>query len=63
MTNAELPGTMNAPEIENLMTAEGKHFPPAPEFTAQANATRELYDEAERDYEAFWARLAREKLA
>ncbi len=63
MTAPELPGTMNAPEIENLMTAEGRHFPPSPEFVSQANATQALYDEAERDHEAFWARLAREKLA
>ncbi|CAN5761127.1 acetate--CoA ligase [soil metagenome] len=49
-------------QIENLM-AETRTFPPAPEFSAQANATRALYDEAERDHEAFWARLARERLA
>ncbi|MEA2678120.1 MAG: acetyl-CoA synthetase [Chloroflexota bacterium] len=59
----QLPGSMNEPEIENLMMAEGRHFPPSPEFVAQANATQALYDEAERDYEAFWARLARERLA
>jgi acetyl-CoA synthetase len=59
----QLPGSMNAPEIENLMTAEGRHFPPSPEFVAQATATQALYDEAERDYEAFWARLARERLS
>ncbi|MDL2335295.1 MAG: AMP-binding protein, partial [Chloroflexota bacterium] len=54
---------MNAPEIENLMTAEGRHFPPSSEFVAQANAKHALYDEAERDYVAFWERLAREKLS
>jgi acetyl-CoA synthetase len=54
---------MNAPEIENLMTAEGRRFPPDPGFAAQATATQALYDEAERDYEAFWARLARERLS
>ena len=41
----------------------GRHFPPAPEFAAQANATADLYEEAERDDEAFWARLARERLS
>ncbi|MFO7163701.1 MAG: acetate--CoA ligase [Mycolicibacterium hassiacum] len=33
-------------------------FPPSPEFAAQANATEELYREAERDRLAFWARQA-----
>ncbi len=49
------------PEIEALM-AEGAGFAPDPAFTAQANATAALYDEAQRDPEAFWARLARERL-
>ena len=43
-----------APEIENLL-AEHRTFPPSPAFAAQANATADLYDEAERDYAAFWA--------
>ena len=62
MTDTSLPGSMSRPEIENLMTAEGRHFPPDPAFGAQANATADLYEEAERDYEAFWARQARELL-
>ena len=62
MSDPTLPGSMSRPEIENLMMAEGRRFPPAPEFVAQANATQELYDEAERDYVAFWERLARERL-
>ncbi|HUP83209.1 MAG TPA: acetyl-coenzyme A synthetase N-terminal domain-containing protein, partial [Candidatus Limnocylindria bacterium] len=45
------------------MMAEGRHFPPPPEFVAQASAKADLYEEAEADYEAFWARLARERLA
>jgi len=49
------------PEIENLM-AERRTFPPSPGFSAQANAQQSLYDEAERDFEAFWARLARERV-
>ncbi|HVM31277.1 MAG TPA: acetate--CoA ligase [Candidatus Limnocylindrales bacterium] len=49
------------PEIEALL-AERRTFPPDPAFAAQANATAELYEEAERDYVAFWARLARERL-
>jgi len=42
-----LPGSLNQPEIENLM-AERRTFPPSPEFVAQANAGSELYAEAER---------------
>jgi acetyl-CoA synthetase len=33
-------------------------YPPAPEFAAQANATEELYREAEQDRLAFWAKQA-----
>ncbi len=47
------------PEIEALF-AERRTFPPDPAFSAQANAQADLYDEAERDFEAFWARIARE---
>jgi acetyl-CoA synthetase len=50
------------PEIEALM-AERRTFPPDPAFAAQANATADLYDEAERDYVAFWEKLARERLS
>jgi acetyl-CoA synthetase len=40
---------------------EERTFSPSPEFQAKALvADRSLYDEAERDYEAFWARQARE---
>ena len=63
MTDPTLPGSLNQPEIENLMMAEGRRFAPPPEFVAQANATAELYEEAERDYVAFWERLARERLS
>ena len=48
------PQAHDGPEIENLF-AETRTFPPDPAFTAQANATAALYDEAEADYEAFWA--------
>src|SRR4051812_50070595 len=50
------------PEIENLL-AESRTFPPDPAFVAQANATAALYEEAEADYVAFWARQARERLS
>ena len=49
-------------EIEALF-AESRTFPPSPAFVAQANAKPSLYDEAERDFEAFWAKLARERIA
>ena len=55
------PSPTPTPEIENLL-AEDRKFPPDPAFTAQANATAELYAEAEADPEAFWARLARERI-
>ena len=42
--------------------AEGRHFPPDPAFTAQANATAEMYAEADADFEAFWAKPARERI-
>jgi acetyl-CoA synthetase len=48
-----------SPEIENLL-AESRTFPPDPAFAAQANATAELYAEAEGDFEGFWATIARE---
>jgi acetyl-CoA synthetase len=42
---------------------EDRTFPPSPEFVANALVNdRSLYDEAEHDYEAFWARQAREHL-
>ncbi len=50
------------PEIEALY-GEGRSFPPDPAFAAQANATADLYEEAERDPEAFWARIARERIS
>jgi acetyl-CoA synthetase len=33
-------------------------YPPSPEFAAQANATEELYREAQQDWLAFWAKQA-----
>ena len=51
-----------APEIEALLL-EGRTFAPDPGFAARANATASLYDEADADYKAFWARQARERLS
>ncbi len=52
----------NEPEtheaIENL-SHEDRHFPPTPEFAAQANATAAMYDDAAADRLAFWAEQAR----
>ena len=52
--------------IESVLQ-ENRVFPPPPEFVKQANisgmdAYRALCAEAERDFEGFWARLAREEL-
>jgi len=46
---------------------EDRLFPPSPEFVKQANvsgaaAFQALCDEAERDFEGFWGRLARENV-
>jgi len=52
--------------IETVLQ-ENRVFPPSPDFVKQANisgmaAYRALCAEAERDFEGFWARLAREEL-
>ena len=58
----EQPAPSPAPEIENLLN-EIRTFPPDPAFTEQANAKADLYLEAETDFEAFWERLARERIS
>src|SRR5262245_41690123 len=55
-----------AATIESVLQ-EDRVFPPSPDFVAQANvsgmaAYQALCAEAERDYEGFWARMAREQL-
>ena len=48
-------------EAIEVYEVEGRTFPPPAGFAAQANTNdRSLYEEAEADYEAFWARQARE---
>ena len=48
-------------ETIGVYEVEDRTFPPPPAFAAQANTNdRSMYDEAEADYEAFWARQARE---
>ncbi|MBV9403155.1 MAG: acetate--CoA ligase [Candidatus Eremiobacteraeota bacterium] len=49
--------TMDA--IETLSN-EQRRFPPPPSFAAEANARPSIYEEAERDTEAFWANWARQ---
>ncbi|MEZ5376464.1 MAG: acetate--CoA ligase [Acidimicrobiales bacterium] len=53
---------MTEPTI-GVYEIEGRTFPPPSEFAANALTNdRSLYDEADADYEAFWARQARELL-
>jgi acetyl-CoA synthetase len=53
---------MSEPAIE-VYEDEQRVFPPPPEFQARALVSdRSLYDEADADFEAFWARQARELL-
>jgi acetyl-CoA synthetase len=56
------PKDPSQPEIENLL-AERRTFAPPTGFVAAANAGPELYEEAARDPEAFWARQARERIS
>ena len=53
---------MDEPTIEDYYV-ENRTFPPSPEFVAAAHLSdRSHHDEAAADYEAFWARQARELL-
>jgi acetyl-CoA synthetase len=57
---------MSSSSIESVLQ-ENRVFPPSPEFVRQANipgmdAYRKLCDEAGRDFEGFWGRLAREEI-
>jgi acetyl-CoA synthetase len=45
-------------QLDTLLD-EQRRFPPSPEFSAQATATRELYDRGSADPEAFWAAEAK----
>ena len=48
-------------ETIGVFEVEDRRFPPPDSFVGQANTSdRSLYEEAEADYEAFWARQARE---
>ena len=50
-----------ADTLANLLKEE-RTFPPSPDFTAQANATRGVYEEAEADWKGFWMRQALERI-
>ena len=49
---------MSNEALENLLQ-EHRVFPPTPEFSAQANATAQMYDAAQQDRLGFWAEQAR----
>jgi acetyl-CoA synthetase len=50
-----------AQETISVLVREGRTFPPPPEFTAQALIKdNSVYEEAERDFEGFWLRRAKE---
>lgn len=53
---------MSSTSIDSLLH-ENRRFAPEPAFTAQANATAELYEEAKADRLRFWARQASELLS
>jgi len=50
--------TQQPSEAIEALFKEARQFPPPPEFAAQANAQPGIYEEAERDYQAFWASWA-----
>ncbi len=54
--------TVPQPEIEALFS-ERREFEPPPELAAHANAGPGLYQEAEADFEAFWAKQAASRLS
>ncbi|MBV8067588.1 MAG: acetate--CoA ligase [Candidatus Eremiobacteraeota bacterium] len=50
---------MTRSAIEALLE-ESRRFPPSPDFAAGANASAEIYAQAERDHAEFWASWARQ---
>ena len=41
--------------MTDTATHEAHHYPPSPEVTEYANAKADLYDQADNDFEGFWA--------
>jgi acetyl-CoA synthetase len=52
--------TPSTPDTIEALFVEQRRIPPPPGFAAQANAKPGIYEEAERDFEAFWAGWARQ---
>ncbi len=52
----------SSPEIEALFS-ERRDFPPPADFAAQSNARPDIYEQADRDFEGFWAAEAERKLS
>jgi acetyl-CoA synthetase len=50
---------MDTADAIEALSQESRRFPPSPEFAAQANAQPGIYEEAERDYLAYWESWAR----
>ena len=50
---------MSTADAIEALSSESRRFSPSPEFAAAANAQPQIYDEAERDYLAYWADWAR----
>jgi acetyl-CoA synthetase len=59
-TRDEMRITMSTTDAIEALSPERRHFSPTPAFAAAAVAQPGIYAEAERDYEAFWARCARQ---
>ncbi len=50
---------MDTSQAIEALFEESRRFPPPADFAARANAQPGIYEEAERDFEAFWASWAR----
>ncbi len=58
MPTSMQPSVTTLTDMSDAHTEVQSAYPPPPEFAAQANATEELYREAEADRLAFWAKQA-----
>jgi acetyl-CoA synthetase len=50
---------MDTAESIEALSQESRRFAPSPEFAAQANAQPGIYEQAEQDFQEFWASWAR----
>jgi len=46
---------MSTADAIEALSSESRRFAPPAEFAAQANAQPSIYEEADRDYLAYWA--------